>query len=267
VQRDYDPAFFERLVEVEERHFWFRSRNRVIGDVVRRAVGSTTNPSILEVGCGTGNVLRGIEQTCPHAIVTGMDIFLEGLQYAKRRSSAALLQGDMHHPPFSMPFDIIGLFDVLEHMPADMQVLLDVGQMLRPGGTLIITVPAHQSLWSYFDEASHHYRRYEPAELNEKFANAGYDVEYLTQYMMSAYPLMWIGRRLSGLTRRLPWRKGGNESVRLTMRELRPIPIVNGVLRAILSIEERWLRRGHTLPLGTSLLVVARKRTVPRSAS
>jgi SAM-dependent methyltransferase len=257
----YDPAFFQSLFEVEDRHFWFRARNRVIAATVERLVsGLAPGYRVLEVGCGTGNVLRVLEAVCSTGMVCGMDLFAEGLVYASQRTRATLVQGDIHQPPFAAPFEVVGLFDVLEHLPEDVQVLRDIHRMLMCDGVLVLTVPAHPALWSYFDEASHHLRRYVLSELNGKLVAAGYDIEYSTEYMMSIFPLVWAGRPLSSLRRRVSGQQSDASKEDLAIQELRPIPILNRILSPLLDIEGRWLARGRTLPLGTSLLTVARKR-------
>src|SRR5262245_7133302 len=188
--QSYDPSFFARLFAIEDRHFWFCARNHVISTIVSQLTTDlTAGYRVLEVGCGTGNVLRFLERACPRGTVIGMDLFGEGLRYASHRTSCALVQGDMHAAPFAAQFELIGLFDVLEHLQDDRRVLNDLTGMLAPGGALLLTVPAHRSLWSYFDEASCHCRRYEPEELESKLRDAGYQVEYLTQYMASVFPL------------------------------------------------------------------------------
>jgi SAM-dependent methyltransferase len=223
MQGSYDPTFFEHLFGVEDRHFWFRSRNRIIAALVKRlTAGHAETYRVLEVGCGTGNVLRTLEQVCPQGSVIGMDLFAEGLKYAQKRAPFVLVQADMHQPPFTNQFDVIGLFDVLEHLPDDRQVLNDLRGMLRADGILLLTVPAHRSLWSYFDEASHHCRRYEPSELRGKLVQAGYTIEYLSQYMMSIFPLVWVGRRLSGLRRQKSIGRNGSSAEDLALQELRP---------------------------------------------
>jgi SAM-dependent methyltransferase len=257
--RSYDPDFFAVLFEVEDEHFWFYSRNQIIAARVERLAAEFSGRfRLLEVGCGTGNVLRVLAEGFPKATVVGMDLFAEGLQYARRRTSAALVQGDMHRPPFADQFEIIGLFDVLEHLPDDRQVLRDLGAMLQDGGVLLITVPAHTRLWSYFDEAAHHCRRYEPDELKRKLIEAGYEIDYISQFMMSIFPMVWIGREISALANRMLGR-GGSSVEQMATQELRPNPLVNRALTWLLSLETRRLARGHTLPLGTSLLAVARK--------
>lgn len=257
----YDPSYFSYLFEVEDRHFWFRARNRVISAAVSR-VTAHLEPGyrFLEVGCGTGNVLRALEQTCKGGVVIGMDLFGEGLRYARRRVSCPLVQGDVHANPFGTRFEAIGLFDVLEHLPNDVEILRELRGLLKPGGALLITVPAHMSLWSYFDEASHHCRRYEQAELARKLKAAGYKIEFMSQYMATIFPLVWLGRRLAAFTRRKA--KNAGESARrtqeLTVNELRIRPVVNGILAWLLEQEARLIARRRKLPLGTSLLAVAR---------
>ncbi|MHC4777594.1 MAG: class I SAM-dependent methyltransferase, partial [Planctomycetota bacterium] len=157
---------FPALFETEDRHFWFRARNRVIDALVASTV-SRMEPGFLalEVGCGTGNVLRHLEKTCRRGRVVGMDLFAGGLRFARTRTSCPLVTGDMAFPPFRRPFDLVGLFDVLEHLPDDDSALRNIRGLLRDGGRLVVTVPAHQFLWSYVDEFSQHRRRYGPADL------------------------------------------------------------------------------------------------------
>jgi len=258
--QSYDRSHFALLFQVEDRHFWFRARNQVIATVVKRLTANLPRGyRVLEIGCGTGNVLRVLERVCISGTVVGMDLFAEGLKYAQQRTSAALVQGDIHHPPFASEFNIIGLFDVLEHLPDDRQVLHALKGMLQENGILLLTVPAHPELWSYFDEVSHHCRRYQPCELKRKLVETGYDVIYITQYMTIIFPLMWIVRRLSAL-RRGGSRQQNGALKELVIQELRPVPIFNEVLAWLLDVEGRWLGCGHTLPLGTSLLAVGRKR-------
>ena len=114
------------------------------------------------------------------------------------------------------------------------------------------------ALWSYFDEASHHCRRYEPADLAGKLADAGYHVEYLTHAMMPLYPLIWAGRRVAQRLGRA--RRGGLSAADANaINELRIVPVVNGLLSRLLAPEAWLIGRRTRLPAGTSLLAVARK--------
>lgn len=248
----YDPNYFAPLFAIEDRHFWFRGRNPLIARIMGR-LAAEFGPGcrVLEAGCGTGSVLRLVEQQCGCTFVLGMDLFREGLQFARRRVTCGLVQGDIHHPPFAVGFEVIGLFDVLEHLEDDLRVLRDLRAMLAPRGALVLTVPAGKHLWSYFDEVSHHVRRYERAELQTRLEEAGLRLEYLSPYMLSIYPLVWLNRRLLN---RAP-QDGGSKAD----DEIRIIPLVNEILATILGLEARLVERGVRLPFGTSLIAVARR--------
>jgi SAM-dependent methyltransferase len=190
----------------------------------------------------------------------GMDLFEEGLRYARCRTSCPLVQGDIHSPPFGLGVDLIGIFDVLEHLPDDLQALRDLRDMLVDGGALLLTVPANKSLWSYFDDASHHYRRYSLRELENKLTLAGYSIEYASHYMASIFLPVWFGRRLQSLRDRRP----ATDSDRihdLASAELRITPLVNGLLTFVLGQEAKVISRRRRLPIGTSLIALARKVT------
>jgi SAM-dependent methyltransferase len=251
----YDPSFFENLAAAEDRHFWFRARNRVIEALAAQlTAGFAPGYRVLEVGCGTGSALRALERACPGGSVLGMDLFGEGLRHARRRGGR-LVQADLHHPPFAARFDLVGLFDVVEHLADDVRVLRDLAELLAPGGALLLTVPASRRLWSSWDETVRHRRRYEPAELGARLREAGYRVEYLTPYMSAIFPLVWARRKLG---------RGGRsgcdaDSHALAEGEFRVVPGLNALLGLCLAPEARRIARRRTLPFGTSLVAVARK--------
>lgn len=258
-RESYDPRYFEPLFAAEERHFWFVARNKVISALAQKAMAGQTQPvQILEVGCGTGNVLRELEKQFPEAVLLGMDLFLEGLSLARRRVACPLVQADLASPPFAKPFDLVGLFDVLEHIQEDQSVLDQLFQVVKPGGWLLITVPANPGLWSYFDVASHHVRRYTLEELSSKVFSAGFTIEFASPYIAATYPVVWLNRRSKG-------NAGSVEDAfvhRQAEEELKIFPVVNDVFRGILGLEAAWLSRGNHLPFGSSLVLLARKPSI-----
>jgi SAM-dependent methyltransferase len=254
----YDPDFFARLADIEDRHFWFASRSRVIASIMARVTrGLPPRYRVLEVGCGIGTILRVLEKTCRDGLVIGMDLFAEGLMHARQRSSCLVVRGDVHALPFRSAFHVIGLFDVLEHLPDDDAVLRGLRELLVPDGALVLSVPAHRCLWSHFDEAAHHCRRYEPAELRRKLNLAGYDVEHLTHCLATLFPLTWVWRRLAAMTTGRPGDAGRART--LALRELRVVPILNECLRFLLDQELRLIAARRSLPIGTSLIAVCRR--------
>ena len=257
----YNPDHFQAFVEIEDRHFWFRARNRTLSAVIGRIVAAYARGyRVLEVGCGDGNTLRMLEETCAGAALVGMDLYAEGLQFARRRTRAPLVRGRMEQPPFTVRFHIVGMFDVLEHLDDDRAALVRLRELVEPGGALVVTVPAHQRLWSRFDEEAHHCRRYEPADLAARLRDAGFEVEYLTLFMMALYPLARVDRRMSDLVRAGRTRRG-REPGSAVADEIRVRPGLNGLMTLALSPEVRLLAKRRRLPFGTSVLAVAR---VPR---
>ena len=259
-RQSYDPGFFSELARIENKHFWFRTRNQVIATFTEQITKNLPDGyRILEVGCGTGNVLRALQQACPRGVVVGMDLFAEGLAFARTRTSCPLVQGDLKRPGFGVQFDLIGAFDVVEHLPDDVQVLCSIHSMLKPGGMLLLTVPAHQSLWSYFDEVSHHCRRYDRADLRQKLEHCSFKVEFLSQFMASIYPLLYLARRIRSVRHRVYGTNSAGSDRELAMKELRILPVVNGILTFLLAQEAKLIGQRRVLPFGTSIIAAARR--------
>lgn len=257
-ETSYDPSAYESLVAVEDRHFWFRARNSAIVaafESVRREL--RPGYRVLEVGCGTGNVLRELQRVAVGGTVIGMDLHQEGLRYAQRRVNPALLvRADASRPPFSVRFEVVGLFDVLEHLEDDVAVLRQIRELLTSRGALLVTVPADPRLWSYFDVASHHQRRYGARELNDKLVAAGYAVEYLSPYMAVLHPVLWAARRLAAW--RKPRPRDAASAWSIAEADLRVRPVSGAVLGFLLGQELRLLSRRSQIPIGASLLAIAR---------
>jgi SAM-dependent methyltransferase len=257
---EYDPSCYGALVVAEEHHFWFRARSRLIATLAGQVV-RPLNPGyrVLEVGCGAGYVLRALRDACSEGTVIGMDLFEDGLRHARARlPETALVRGDVLHPPFSQRFELVGLFDVLEHMEDDLRVLGSARDLLAEDGVLMLTVPAGAGLWSYADVVAKHARRYEAADLDAKLRLVGLDVEYLSPFMASLYPVLWVGRRVASFRDR---RAAGDpdRGRELFDDELRVNPVAGAAFGWVLEQELRWLRRRRRLPLGASLVAIARR--------
>jgi SAM-dependent methyltransferase len=256
----YDPEYFEPTFAVEDRHFWFRTRNRLIAALTRQVIKELEDGyRVIEIGFGTGNVLRVLESVCERGNVNGMDLFDEGRSIVRSRVSVPLVKGDVLAPPFGSQFDLVGLFDVLEHIEADHQALEGIHYLLKQDGWLLITVPAFASLWSYFDEAAHHFRRYSRNLLISRLQKAGFDVIYASYFMMSIFPLVWAGRRLANLIPSTSRPEKIERADELALNELRIVPVVNPVLTGVLGVETQLISRRISLPFGTSLVALARR--------
>lgn len=255
----YDPDHFAAVFAAEDRHFWFGARNRALSAIIGGLTPQLpAGYRVLEIGCGTGNTLRVLKEACSAAaLIVGVDLFEEGLAYARRRTDVSLVRARIERAPFGVRFDVVGMFDVLEHLEDDAAALREVRTLTAPGGYLVLTVPAHQALWSRFDEEAHHCRRYESDQLHERLSIAGFAVDYLTPFMGALYPVLRVSRWLSARAHSVRARLG-RESKSAVLNELRFRPLVNDLLAFILSREAPLLRRRMQLPMGTSLLAVAR---------
>ena len=255
----YDPRHYAPILEVEDRHFWFRARNAVIEAMVRQlTVGWPSGYRVLEVGCGTGYVLQMLARACAGARVVGIDFLHDGLVAARKRRGVAVVQGRFEHPPFASSFDLLGLFDTLEHIEDDAGALGHLRRLLRTNGVMVITVPAYDALWSDFDVEAHHCRRYEPDRLRGRLEGAGFAVDYLTPFMLPLYPLARLGRLVADARRSKAARRG-QTPISAVDEQLRLLP-GNEVLYRLVRQEARLIARRRRLPFGTSLLAVARGR-------
>lgn len=239
---------FAELARVEEKNFWFRARNRLIQWALRRYFPEARN--FLEVGCGTGFVLAGVASGLPQLKLCGSEISSAGLAHAARRvPGAELFQMDARAIPFRDEFDVIGAFDVLEHIHEDDAVLREMYCAVHPGGGIVLTVPQHAFLWSQADTHACHVRRYAARDLTAKVEAAGFEVERMTSFVSLLLPLMMASRMRQPVA---------NESYD-PLAELKIGGVLNAVLEIIMDAERLAIRAGLNFPAGGSLLMIARK--------
>lgn len=252
----YAPTHFEALAPLESTNFWFRARSELLGWVL--ATKFHRPSTILEVGCGSGFVLRKIRSAFPDVRLTASDVFTAGLAFAaKRVQGCELLQMDARSIPFDEEFDIIGAFDVLEHIDDDRRALEEMHRATATGGGIVITVPQHMCLWSREDEFAHHVRRYEAEDLLAKVRDAGFQITFTTSFVSILFPVMFLSRR----------RRVDASRTFDPLDELQLSRIANRLLESIMAVERFLIRWGVRLPFGGSLLVVAHKTTGRCSAS
>lgn len=248
VGRDgFKPEYFARLARIEEGNFWFSVRNELIQWALRNYFPNAG--SLFEIGCGTGFVLKGVRESQPHLRLAGSEIFSDGLAFARARLPGVdLYQMDARQIPFECEFDVIGAFDVLEHIAEDHAVLQQMFRATRPCGGVLITVPQHRFLWSAIDEHSMHQRRYNRAELRRKVEHAGFQIERITSFNSLLLPLMIWSRM----------QRKRDQNVQL-WREFEISPALNRTLEHILRLERIVIRKGVSFPAGGSLLLIGRK--------
>ena len=248
----YDPKLFTCLLTFEESNFWFVNRARLIVALMRKWFGGADN--FLEIGCGTGSVLLAVRKAFRQLQLLGTEQYPSGLVFARQRldTDVTLLQMDARAIPAREEFDVIGAFDVLEHIPDDEDVLAQIRTALKPGGGAIISVPQHPWLWSPADDAACHQRRYSRGELKTKLERAGLRVLESTSFNALLLPVM-IGSRAIMRARA---RGGGRPD---PMSEFNIGRFSNRILSSVLRLEVALTSVGIRWPLGGSRLVVARR--------
>src|SRR4051812_31195885 len=145
------------MVSVDDRHWWYRGRRLVIRSQMRR-LSLPAQARLLDAGCGSGRMLDELDR---FGSVSGIDSSSWSVAAARNRGHANVILGTVERMPYpARCFDLVTCLDVLEHTADDVLTLIELGRVTRPGGHLLVTVPAYQALWSAHDEANHHFRRY-----------------------------------------------------------------------------------------------------------
>ncbi len=242
----YAAAYYQELYALEAGNYWFRARNALLVWALRKFFPRARD--FLEIGCGTGHVLAGVAAAMPQLALYASELLSAGLPYAARRTPRAeLFQMDARAVPFADHFDVVGAFDVLEHIEADAVVLREAHRALRHGGGLMVTVPQHAFLWSQVDEHARHVRRYGARELRTKVIDAGFRIVMMTSFVSLVLPLMMLSRFM----RRAPTADFD------VLAELRVGRVANILLGSALGFERLLIRIGVRFPAGGSLLLVA----------
>jgi len=236
---------FEVIGQIERRHFWFHGRRELVQFALRERLDGKVK-TIADIGCGTGFNLQAWRRFCDRVLL--LDRLSADARIAGHgRVASWTVCGDVRALPLAADStDLVMALDVLEHVP-DALTLEECHRVLRSGGMLFLTVPALPWLWSFRDDDAGHLRRYTRRSLSERVSQAGFAVEYARFYQFLLLPLVIVSRLLGG--------KG-----RLT-RDLedKPHPVVNAVLRAVTGLEVKLIKLGISFPIGSSLLMVARK--------
>lgn len=237
---------YQQMAELDERHWWYRARRKVLAELIRREVQPPANAKILEIGCGTGHNLAMLGE---FGHVDGLELDDEARSISEKRLGRTVMSAPLpelagvpsHH------YDLIGAFDVIEHVDDDAAALASIATRLKSGGKFVMAVPAHQWMWTAHDVVNHHKRRYSKHALKRLIEASPMKLTKIGYFNSLLFPLAVAERAASKL------RNKENADVRL------PTALLNVTFEKVFAAE-RYLVGRLPLPPGLSLFAVAEAR-------
>lgn len=240
-----EAGYYREQFDIEDSHWWYVGRRRVLRSLLRGFLPVDQPHQALEIGCGGGGNLSLLSEFSSQ--LTAVEMEPAAVNTAKQRRLGDIHQGKLGDPLqiFTQQYDLIGLFDVLEHIPDDQQALNQIKPLLSDRGQLFITVPAYPFLWTRHDEVAHHYRRYTQKALTDVLERSGYHVRYAGHFNTILFPPALVTLLAARALHADP-----GEAIK------QPAAPVNALLKALFSFEA-WLLPRWRFPFGLSIAAVA----------
>ena len=237
-----ERVVYEQMAELDERHWWYRARREVLAALIRRRVRPPNGAAILEIGCGTGHNLAMLGQ---FGRVDALEVDAGARAVAEKRLGRPVISAPLPELKgvAERHYDMIGAFDVIEHIADDGAAIASIARRLKPGGKLVVAVPAHQWMWSAHDTVNHHHRRYSKRGLKRLITASPLKLEAIGYFNSLLFPL--------AVAQRLASRAAGKDNSDLT---LPPKPVNYALERGFAA--ERLLIGRIPLPPGLSLFAI-----------
>ena len=242
---EFNDAVYTRMAALEVRSFYFQARRALILWVLRNYFPGMKN--YYDLGTGTGWLFAAVMETWPKLEMVGSDLAFDSLRWTSKRLTrpAMLMHCDVNRIPYADEFDVVGAYDVIEHIDDDVQALRSIRNAVKPGGGMILTVPQHMVLWSHLDEIAGHRRRYVGTELADKARQAGFSVALDTSFMASLFLPQYAARRFLAQ----------KQSTEFETEHTLSGPL-NGILKGALLAELGAIQAGMRFPFGGMRVVV-----------
>ena len=238
-----ERVVYQQMAELDDRHWWYRARRRILAALVRREVQPPAGAKILEIGCGSGH---NLSMLADFGHVDGLELDDEMRALSEKRLGRKIMRSPLPElgEVKDKSYDLIGAFDVIEHIDDDHAALAAIATKLKPGGKFMMTVPAHPWMWTAHDVANHHKRRYSKRALRALIDGSPMRLQKIGYFNSLLFPLAVADRAAA----KLRGKDDGNVS-------LPPAPL-NSALEAVFGAE-RYLVGRLPLPPGLSLFAVA----------
>jgi len=236
-----ERSVYEQMAQLDQRHWWYRGRREVLAALIRRVANPPPNGRVLEIGCGTGHNLSMLAE---FGRVDALELDEEARTVAEKRLGRSVMSAPL--PEIAgVPdahYDLIGAFDVIEHIEHDEAAVRTIASKLKPGGTFVMTVPAHQWMWSAHDVVNHHKRRYSKRQLRRLIQKSPLRLEKLGYFNSLLFPLA-VAERMSSKLR-------GKDDADIKL----PSAPLNNALERVFAAERHLIGR---VPLGAGLSLFA----------
>lgn len=238
-----EPTAYREMAATEREHWWFVGRRAILDEAIR-SLSLPHDARILEIGAGTGG---NVDLLRRHGRLSAVELDDFARDHLQRTTGLDVWYGALPDalPKFPERFELVCLFDVLEHVEPDVEALRALGKCLAPGGRVLVTVPAYPWMWSGHDAVLHHFRRYTKMGLSTVLREAGFEVDRITSFNTLLFPAAALARLAVKAT-------GGNCSPGSSTQ----LKLLNTTLSRIF-VSERTLLRYTNLPFGLSLMAVA----------
>jgi SAM-dependent methyltransferase len=247
-----DAAEYLNIAALEAEHWYYSGKRRFVREWIQHVRPPAQSDVLLDCGAGTGLFAQEMETFCRVLVLDDHEEALRILRARFRADQILSLAGDRVPLP-DRSVDYVTALDVLEHVPDDQAVVRGFHRLLKPGGVAVVTVPASMALWSDWDVALHHFRRYNRSQLRALFPNDAWDVVHINYTNVLVYPAVWSVRKWRA------WRAAPDRPASSSARTEDRIPSrpINALLRAQFARLAHWRM---PFPFGVSLLLVARRR-------
>jgi SAM-dependent methyltransferase len=241
-----ERVVYQQMAQLDQRHWWYRARREVIAALIRRSVRPAPDARILEIGCGTGHNLAMLGE---FGHVDALELDEEARTFAEQRLGRSVLSAPLPELAgvLDKHYDLVGGFDVIEHIDDDRAAVASIAAKLKPGGKFVMTVPAHQWMWSAHDVVNHHKRRYSKGRLRQLIESSPLRLEAIGYFNSVLFPAAVAERLSSRLLRK--------DNADLTL----PPGLLNAAFERAFAAERHLIGR-LPLPVGLSLFAVASAR-------